>query len=1088
VIFQCCDERRKAAVLGNPALNGIDYLEVLDLDAIPLGSPRQRTLLIHCLKAVPATLTPANVLVTGGESITNIVVQWIAPASAPPPLGTPQEDTYFTALADAANTLVIRTRVSGDFSPYTLQLVNDASQAMEDPFQVTEVLDGFDPQLAEVRFSFKVECPSDLDCAPPPTDCPPDGPPPPPINYLAKDYGSFRTVMLDRLSQLLPTWGGASEADLGIALAELVAYVGDSLSYKQDAVATEAYLHTARSRISLRRHALLVDYHLHDGCNARTWMQLQVSSALFLDRTKTRFYTFAPGTPSPVAGNESEALLAGVVFFEPLQNAQLFPQHNRMPFYTWGDSNCCLSKGATEATLRGAFPNLQVGDVLIFQEMLGPKTGDPADADLRHRCAVRLTNVTTQNAQGQPLVDPLFENGTGKPITSAGQKPTPVTEIQWAREDALPFPVCISSKFLDSTNVEVTLTDVSVVFGNVVLADHGLLQSGVPLPAVPSPAIFYPPDPIANRCKPTQPVAQPVRYRPALPGSPITQAVALPLAGSPVTPSIVHLLTNSFVSVKDTNGFVSLMVQASAPLSWPALFGLVATPNGSVAGNFDLSLVYAPPGGAAGVSVPPVLESFTNLSIKTADSNFVATRINLSSRFVRVPASFVPPATAPATFPAGPTMLSTGGTTDLKDTGGNTYLTLQPTNPAGWPPSFGVLAQGKQQTPDVFNLLVVYAPASGVGVLAPLVVEQFNGVSLANIAALVAAGSQLVRVKSFEEEPNASLSAFALMHYDANAATPVVSLTGVLNGTTTWTPEQDLLADAPTDRHFVVEIESDGAARLRFGDDVNGLRPLPGTAFTASYRLGNGAPGNIGADTLTFFIGDALIQSCTNPLPASGGTDPETNDQIRRRAPQAFMTQERAITMADYERVTKMNKQVKDAVATLRWTGSWYTVFVTAEPEGAGNLTPSLRHDLARNINRYRLAGQDIELENPQYVSLEIELTVCVDPMYFRSDVEQGLKQVLGCQRLANGQRGYFFPGNFTFGQTVYLSPIYAAARKVAGVTSVRATIFEPQGVSTPIYLQKGEIPLGAFQIARLENDPSLPDHGLLTLVLEGGK
>jgi hypothetical protein len=40
VIFQCCDERRKAAVLGNPTLNGIDYLEVLDLDAIPLGSHR----------------------------------------------------------------------------------------------------------------------------------------------------------------------------------------------------------------------------------------------------------------------------------------------------------------------------------------------------------------------------------------------------------------------------------------------------------------------------------------------------------------------------------------------------------------------------------------------------------------------------------------------------------------------------------------------------------------------------------------------------------------------------------------------------------------------------------------------------------------------------------------------------------------------------------------------------------------------------------------------------------------------------------------------------------------------------------------
>ena len=134
------------------------------------------------------------------------------------------------------------------------------------------MLAGFDPQLAEVEFSFKVECPPFFDCTAASTECPPALPPPPPINYLAKDYGSFRTVILDRLSQLLPTWGGSSEADIGIALAELLAYVGDSLSYKQDAIATEAYLQTARSRISLRRHALLVDYHVHDGCNARTWM------------------------------------------------------------------------------------------------------------------------------------------------------------------------------------------------------------------------------------------------------------------------------------------------------------------------------------------------------------------------------------------------------------------------------------------------------------------------------------------------------------------------------------------------------------------------------------------------------------------------------------------------------------------------------------------------------------------------------------------------------------------------------------------------------------------------------------------------
>jgi hypothetical protein len=1093
MIYQCCNENRKAAVLGNPILNGIDYLEVLDHDAIPLDSPRQRTLLVHCLNNAPTGLMPTNVLITGGESIRGITAQWIGVAAAPPSQATAKESAYFTALADAAKVVVIRTTETGDFSPYTLRLVNSASQAAEDTFGVTEALAGFDPELAEVEFSFKVECGPDFDCAPAQVDCPPELPAPPPINYLAKDYGSFRSIMLDRLNQLVPSWGGTSEADIGVALAELIAYVGDQLSYQQDAVATEAYLQTARSRISLRRHARLVDYFVHDGCNARAWVRLQVSMQVFLDRTATRFYTFAPGMPSTLAigaGNEEAALLAGVVVFEPMQDAVLYPELNQISFYTWGDTNCCLPRGATEATLRGSFANLQPGDVLIFQEMMGPQTGDAADADMRHRCAVRLTAVTTQNAQGQPLVDPLFEEGTGDPIVSVSQRPTLVTEIEWSSDDALPFPVCISSTFLNSSGDRQTLTDVSVVFANVVLADQGLSFSGVALGAVPEPSLFKPPNLAADHCNPSVPVPLPVRFSPVIQDSPVTQAVQLPLAGSPVTPGIVPLIPNGYVSLTDAAGYVSLMVQASQPYLWPQYFGIVAKANAVNPANFDLSVVYNPPGGAAGVTTPVYLETFTDLSVTTPGPSNAVTQIHSLSKFIQVPSTYSPPAIGPTAFPAAPIMLANSGPTDLQDSTATTYLVVEPVNTATWPPNFGVLAQGNQQEPSFFNLLVVYDPTSaGVGVQIPIVIEQFSNVSLANVTEIFDSSSQLVSVKSFDEQPNASLSAYDLMHFDAGDAVPEMTLLGLLNNiTSTWTAEPDLLGDSATDTHFVVEVESDGTAHLRFGDDTNGRRPESGTVFTASYRIGNGTAGNVGAESLIYFVGDPRIQACTNPLSAAGGTGPETSEQIRRRAPQAFMTQERAITMSDYATVAEMNSQIDEAVATLRWTGSWYTVFISVEPKCAGNLTPVLRKALARNVNRYRLAGQDIQLEPPQYVSLEIELTVCVDPAYFQSDVEASLLQVLGSKVLPNGQSGLFSPDSFIFGQTVYLSPIYAAARKVAGVESVTATIFEPQGVRTGRYVAAGEIPIGPLQVARLDNDPSLPDHGRLTLVMRGGK
>jgi len=1086
VIYYCCGDARKAAVLGNPALNGIDYLEVLGFDADPLGLTPQTILMVRCLNAAPATVTPDNVVIVGGESVTNARAVWVTLATAPPASMTAAQKTFFTSLPNAANVLLIGTSSAGDFSPYTLRLVTSVQQAKEDPFAVTEVLAGFDPQLAEVKFWFKVECPPFFDCKPEPPDCPPDLPAPPAINYLAKDYGSFRTVILDRLSQLLPEWTASSEADFGIALAELLAYVGDSLSYKQDAVATEAYLETARSRVSLRRHTRLVDYRVSDGCNARTWMQLHVDWNVSL-LAGTVFNTYAPAMPPTVVGHERRALDAGVIVFQAMQNAELFPAHNEISFYTWGESSCCLPKGATEATLAGTLADLKIGDVLIFQEMVGPQTGNAADADVRHRCAVRLTQVATHDAAGNVLVDPLFEDKTGKPITSAAQNPTPVTEIQWSSDDALPFPVCISSTYVDPHGQEQRLSDVSKAFGNVVLADHGVTLSGIDLGMVPRSALSCPPKSPSDHCTPIRRVPMPARFRPLIPDSPITQAVALASAGSPTTAAVSRLKTSSAITLSDADGLVSLLVQPKARLSWPTFFGVVASQNATNVANFDLAIVYNPPGGPPGLSTPPVLERVANLSLTTTDPNYVVGQVNARSRFINI--SGAPPGPVPAGFPTAPAMLSVGSPTDLEDAGAVTYLTVTPKPAATWPPSFGLLAQDSISIAGQFNLLVVYAPMSGgTGVPTPVVVERFTSLSPSNVDAKTGS-SNLVTVESFEGEPNLALSACDLMHYDAAEATPVMTLTSLLDGDIEqWTPDYDLLADGPTDTHFVLEIETDGTAWPRTGDNVNGRRPSPDTEFSATYRVGNGTAGNVGANTLNY-CSDLNVIKCTNPLPAIGGTDPETPAQIRRRAPQAFVKQERAVTMPDYERVAEMNSCVENAVATLRWTGSWYTVFTTAEPKCGGTLSSNLRRDLRKRLNRYRLAGQDIDLRPPQYVSLEIDLTVCVDPDYFRSDVEAALDDVLGSRVLPDGTKGLFHSDNFTFGQTVYLSPIYAAARKVAGVTSVEASVFQPQSApSTSVYLGKGEIPLGPFQIARLENDRSFPDHGQLTLTMQGGK
>ena len=81
-----------------------------------------------------------------------------------------------------------------------------------------------------------------------------------------------------------------------------------------------------------------------------------------------------------------------------------------------------------------------------------------------------------------------------------------------------------------------------------------------------------------------------------------------------------------------------------------------------------------------------------------------------------------------------------------------------------------------------------------------------------------------------------------------------------------------------------------------------------------------------------------------------------------------------------------------------------------------------------------------------------------------------------------------FFADNFRFGQTVYLSPLSAAAQAVDWVDSVRITKFQRWGLESDAALQQGMLTLSRLDVARLDNDPSFPDHGVFRLTLLGGQ
>jgi len=350
----CTDETRKARVRADATFNGIDYLEVLDDDA-PAGVPRQQTLFVYCLKNVEA-LTRDNVRIEGGVRVTRIGVVWAFAASRLPPDEGTRLDPIVRRLAEPANVLVVRTDARGDFSTYKFRLIRSPTHPDEPP-------DRFDRVLSAVGFSFKVECDSDFDCRVV-ERCPEPALPAPQIDYLAKDYASFRRLLLDRLSVVMPGWPERNPADSGVAVVEVLAYAADRLSYYQDAVAAEAYLGTARRRTSVRRHARLLDYFVHDGTNARAWVALTVlpgggadgltlpgpSVSRLRDRQGTQFLTLTNAPRGGLNSSKVEAALTlGAEVFEAMHDCTLHAAHNEMRFYTWGDEECCLPRGATRA-------------------------------------------------------------------------------------------------------------------------------------------------------------------------------------------------------------------------------------------------------------------------------------------------------------------------------------------------------------------------------------------------------------------------------------------------------------------------------------------------------------------------------------------------------------------------------------------------------------------------------------------------------------------------------------------------------------------------------------------------------------------
>jgi len=306
-----------------------------------------------------------------------------------------------------------------------------------------------------------------------------------------------------------------------------------------------------------------------------------------------------------------------------------------------------------------------------------------------------------------------------------------------------------------------------------------------------------------------------------------------------------------------------------------------------------------------------------------------------------------------------------------------------------------------------------------------------------------------------------------------------------------WQQVEDFIDSGPTDFHYTLVRDNQGYVTVQFGSGAQGRKPDSGAPIEIQYRNGIGTQGMVAPGALTQFQDPSLvIKSVVNPQASSGGVDPDDLHEAKLIGPRTLRRQNRAVTSQDYADTLlqgvpwgKTTVQPLHAKAQFLWTGSWNTVVVSVDFADRVSLAalPARREALEAALDQKRLAGYDVQVEDARYAPMNIELIVHVKPDYF-------VRQVRSQVEAAAGPLGFFAPAHFDFGQSVRISDLYAAVLEVEGVQYITAKRFKRLGDRYPDHSKDGVIDVGPLEIARCDNDPANPDHGVIYLQMCGGK
>jgi hypothetical protein len=178
---------------------------------------------------------------------------------------------------------------------------------------------------------------------------------------------------------------------------------------------------------------------------------------------------------------------------------------------------------------------------------------------------------------------------------------------------------------------------------------------------------------------------------------------------------------------------------------------------------------------------------------------------------------------------------------------------------------------------------------------------------------------------------------------------------------------------------------------------------------------------------------------------------------------------------------------VKRAGTVFRWTGSWLTTMTTPEPVASEQIQIDDRIALINLLNRYRMAGAESYVPDPDYVSIDLVVELCALANAFAAQVKQAVTAAVSPIG-AGAARAFFAISRFVFGQPLQRSALEAAIQAIPGVAGVTCINYRRRDLTTSFSEMGDVVTVGASQIIRCDNDPSRPNNGSLAVIVRGGR